>query len=166
MGSMDRDYQRRFYHFPRYKLFMQDWDRVILDYVRRLPDGPLRWAALKESREEGRSKLLLFTELRYGLPMMPIDFWYDKPHITTKQVYLDFIFGQSHFNYESGTSVSAAATRPCAIVRQVTELSSGCREQLCRRQVRACCGRLLALAPPPSPSPSPPSRPSPASGTS
>jgi hypothetical protein len=108
MGTMDRDYERRFYHFPQYKLFMEDWDRVILDYVRRLPDGPLRWAALKQSKEEGRSKLLLYTELRFGVPMMPIDFWYDKPHITTTRVYLDFIFGQTHFNYESGLSVNSA----------------------------------------------------------
>jgi hypothetical protein len=91
----------------QYKLFTEDWNRVILDFVRRLPDGPLRWAALKESRTEGRSKLLLYTELRYQVPMMPIDFWYDKPHITTARTYLDIIFGQSHFNYESGTTVSA-----------------------------------------------------------
>jgi hypothetical protein len=113
MGTMDRDYERRFYHFPQYKLFMEDWDRIILDYVRRLPDGPLRWAALKQSKEEGRSKLLLYTELRYGVPMMPIDFWYDKPHITRTQLYLEFVFGQSHFNYESGLSVSSATLRPC-----------------------------------------------------
>ena len=84
---------------------MEDWDRIMLDHVRRLPDGPLQWAALKEGREEGRSKLLLYTELRYGLPMMPIDFWYDKPHVATVRTYLDFIFGQSHFNYETGMSV-------------------------------------------------------------
>ena len=113
MGTMDRDYERRYFHFPKYKLFMEDWDRIILDYVRRLPDGPLRWAALKQSREEGRSKLLLYTELRYGVPMMPIDFWYDKPHITTARTYLDYIFGQAHFNYESGMSVGAAMCKRC-----------------------------------------------------
>ena len=129
MGTMDRDYERRYFHFPKYKLFMEDWGRIILDYVRRLPDGPLRWAALKQSREEGRSKLLLYvppppalcfcnslsmyTELRYGVPMMPIDFWYDKPHITTARTYLDYIFGQAHFNYESGMSVGAAMCKRC-----------------------------------------------------
>ena len=137
MGSMDRDYEHRFYHFPKYKLFMEDWHRIIMDYVRRLPDGPLHWAALKERREEGRSKLLLYTELRYGLPLMPIDFWYDKPHVTLTRTYLDFVFGQSHFNYESGMSVRPLlhSTAPAAALHFAHRALGGC-EQLCRGQVR------------------------------
>jgi hypothetical protein len=91
---------------------MEDWNKIIQDYVRRLPDGPLQWTALKESKEEGRSKLLLYTELRYGMPMMPIDFWYDKPHFATTETYLEFIFGQTHFNYESGMSVRLRPLSP------------------------------------------------------
>ena len=115
---------------------MDDWNRIILDFVRRLPDGPLCWAALKQSREEDRSKLLLYTELRYGLPMMPIDFWYDKPHVTKTQTYLEFIFGQTHFNYESGTSVGDAIVDSLVFEASVADASSGGCEQLCGRQVR------------------------------
>ncbi len=121
---------------------MEDWNRIILDFVRRLPDGPLCWAALKQSREEDRSKLLLYTELRYGLPMMPIDFWYDKPHITKTQTYLEFIFGQTHFNYESGTSVGAATLNLLVFEACVADASSGGCEQLCGRQVRLALSNI------------------------
>jgi hypothetical protein len=76
---------------------------VIRDYVRH--HDPRRWLDLKKEYGESYSKFLLYTRMRFGLPLMPIDFWYDKPHIVRRDDYLNFVFGQRHFNFQTGVSM-------------------------------------------------------------
>lgn len=104
MSSSDMNYQIRRYNLPEYQLFRDDSKKVVHDFVRHHLQT---WKSSVQSGSDNDNgnDLVKFHQLKYGLPLMPLDFWYDKPHIASRRVYLDFVFGQTHFNYHTGISV-------------------------------------------------------------
>ena len=103
MSRSDQNYDKRHYSLQDYQLFREDYSMFIRDFVRHT--GSRNWQEMVSTYGEDYSKYLLYTRMKYGLPLMPLDFWYDKPHVVKRDVYLDFVFGQTHFNYQTGTSV-------------------------------------------------------------
>jgi hypothetical protein len=50
------------------------------------------------------SPLLITNIARYKLPLLPLVFWYDKPHIGRTDYYKNYVFGIEHVDYSSGKS--------------------------------------------------------------
>lgn len=101
MSTSDQYYEERFLVHQDLKLFKEDYQTVIRDYVRHSS----HWIQLRERLKAGMSPLLLYSHSRFKLPLMPVAFWYDKPHICSKQTYLQFVFGQRHLNFAKGQSI-------------------------------------------------------------
>ncbi|AYV76136.1 MAG: hypothetical protein Terrestrivirus4_184 [Terrestrivirus sp.] len=38
---------------------------------------------------------------KFGIPIVPLMFWYDKPHLCRTDFYKYFVFGKSHYNYKN-----------------------------------------------------------------
>ena len=42
----------------------------------------------------------------YGLPIMPLLFWYDKPHICRTSYYKEYVFGSKHLILKTNKEIS------------------------------------------------------------
>ena len=40
-----------------------------------------------------------YYDQHFGMPLIPLNFWYDRPHICSVRFYKDFVFGQKHYDY-------------------------------------------------------------------
>jgi hypothetical protein len=50
-----------------------------------------------QTQESYTKDLVNYYDQKYGLPLLPLDFWYDKIHIARKSYYLEVIFHRKGF---------------------------------------------------------------------
>lgn len=101
-------------------IYQHDWtfDRPVninelLNAMDRFPE--LRYIGFP-SRENYLLKLaaypVFFKDLakydinKFGVPLLPLNFWYDKPHIARVDFYKSFVYGQRHIDPLNGKSIS------------------------------------------------------------
>jgi hypothetical protein len=83
------------------------------------------------STARGRYGLELKRTREYGVPLLPIAFWYDKPHVTTAQHYREVR--------------AASRTAPVRRIVAATSIAAPVSLQTLRRRGAGCVRRALAL---------------------
>jgi hypothetical protein len=55
----------------------------------------------KYLKEETKGNGIVETYTKhFSIPLIPLDFWYDKPHICSVEFYKEFVFGKQHYDYK------------------------------------------------------------------
>ena len=85
------------------KIFYEDLLTESKHYFKR--HGYDKYHRLKLTHSSYAASTLLITSIaKYELPLLPLAFWYDKPHIARTSYYTQFVFGKEHIDYSTGKS--------------------------------------------------------------
>lgn len=67
------------------------------NYLSRMFKTGNKWKIDQKIREKNKEK--------FGIPIVPLMFWYDKPHLCRTDFYKYFVFGGVHYNYKTNNLI-------------------------------------------------------------
>lgn len=118
MSTSDQNYVQKELSHSMYRNFYQDLETEINVYIKRnraaaeeiLFNFPSKSKKIKFEDDKTSNKsfvtdvILRYTMFRYGVPLMPLMFFYDKIHICNTDYYLNYVFNNYHIDYTKGDS--------------------------------------------------------------
>lgn len=150
MSDSDQNYVKKILARPEYSLFYKDIETEINSFIwsdiekyhniiKNDPEASklISTNNLIDFRKDNTDSkvgvtnaIINYTRYKYGLPLMPIVFWYDKTHICSTEFYKKFVFGTVHIDYSYASNVGQTGKlRPIKLVSRFIEDTLGAAER-------------------------------------